>query len=362
MGRHLPLILKYPTFIALISIAIISISIYFVKRNEGFVNPPRCPSAVTRDPNGGGILVQPSGTKYNSVADYIIGMKKLLEISPTCVIMPVPDIPSLPSSVDLPPYSQTDIAIKRQSQHDMAVADSIAYVAGIKDRAYNTHPINDTYDYDDTPELVQMQESIAAKGGAIGASSTADQISRDWSSYPQSAQKFAIGVASESSETTDIIPPIDQLTLLQSTASLPPDQEKQEIAERAAMKEYGPRSTVSYWETPLEEVQKLIDATNKDPHFTSEVSRVGPNQFEITKLIPVVGAPGASLTAIGVRDTRDASVEVARPVMNQEIPPDPLFEEGSRATGTLFSWSDFTKWTPGLERAFAPSRPLENWY
>lgn len=347
---------KYPLLITSVILGIVaSVGILlFFKRKEGFIDAPRCPSAVTRDPSGGGILVQPSGTKFNSVADYIAGMKKLLEISPACVIMPVPDIPSLPATVDLPPYSQTDIAIKRQARHDMAVADSIAYVAGIRDRAYDTNPINDTYDYDDTPELVQMQESVAAKGGAVGASSTADQIARDWSSYPQSASKFATGAAA--------MPPVDQLTLLQSTAAFPPDQEKQELAERAAIKEYGPRSAVSYWETPLEEVQKLVEATNTDSHFKPEVSRVGPNQFEITKLIPVVGAPGASLAAAGVRDTRDASVEVAAPVVAQTVPPDPLFEEGSRATGTVFSWSDFTKWTPGLERAFAPSRPLENWY
>jgi hypothetical protein len=32
------------------------------------------------------------------------------------------------------------------------------------------------------------------------------------------------------------------------------------------------------------------------------------------------------------------------------------------APGTVSTWSDFSKWTPGLERMFAPTNPRNNWF
>lgn len=360
---------KHGLLFAVVTILIIALVCFSVhmRPHEQFVSNA-CPTIVTRDPSSNEIVVQPGNVRYKSVAAYAAAMAR----TPNCVVMRVPDVATTTPRVsnDIPAYTQVDIKIKQQARRDMAAADAIASSAGIRDRAYSTRPIDDVTDYDDTPELVEKQERIGLRRNE--ASNAADERMRDWSSYPTTTRKFEQGLNEfreqqangENTMPAGIVADIH--ARLQRPSALPPDQEKQEAEERASLLEYGPRSTVSFWETPLEDVQRLIDERNKNNKFTETVERVGPNQFAITKITP---KHDQGRTVVYESSARTADTPIYAPAVGGSpsgpavLYGDPFFEKGTlEQTGSITKWSDFTRWTPGLERMFAPSVPEVNWY
>ena len=64
-----------------------------------------------------------------------------------------------------------------------------------------------------------------------------------------------------------------------------------------------------------------------------------------------VGSNGEAPVSAKQSQDINATVEI--------IPTDPFFTPGVKARGD--KW-DYTSWTPGLERAFAPTEPRTNWY
>lgn len=356
------------TGLLLAIVAILSIIIFAIamrmQPKEGFEVEP-CPSIVTRDPSTNDVVVQPGGRRYKSVAAYAAAMAA----KPNCVIMRVPEIATAPApGANVPPYSKTDIKIKQQARRDMAAADAVASANGIRDRPFATSPIDDVTDYDDTSALVEKQERIGLRQNE--ATNAADARMRDWSSYPTSSRKYEEGratFAEQQAEGKNTLPAgmvADVYARLQRSTALPPDEEKQEVEERAALLEYGPRSTPSYWETPLEDVQRLINERGRDGKFKETVERIGPNQFAITKITPKRDQ-GQTVAYNAADDTaaRTADTPIYAPAGPAVLYGDPFFEKATAAeTGSVARWSDFTRWTPGLERMFAPSVPEVNWY
>jgi hypothetical protein len=52
-------------------------------------------------------------------------------------------------------------------------------------------------------------------------------------------------------------------------------------------------------------------------------------------------------------------IEVPQTVNDLAAGLDPFFEP---RTSTRYNRNDYTKWTPGLERSFAPTFPIKEWY
>ncbi len=335
-----------------------------------------CPTLVSRDPSNNEIIVQPGNIRYKTVAEYAAAMAA----SPSCVIMRVPDGALRPPAV--PSFTASDIVLKQQRSRDVAQADASAQRAGIKTRPFTTTSIDDVYDYDDdTPDLVSSQERDADKGHGLDMLAAMDKRMRDWSSYPPSAKQFDSGrtafmkeqTAAAATQPSGVPSASDDYAMLGGQAVMPPDEDKQELQERAALTEYGPRTTPSFWETPLSEVQAMVDDRNSDSKFKQVVTRTGPNQFAVTKLIPnitssdyndapdVPRAAGVSVAASAQWGTTNEAPGPGDVPQNVAV-PDPLFDKSGAQNGSVSVWTDAFKWTPGLERAFAPSNPERNWY
>jgi len=389
-------------------VAILIIAILRTKTPiEGFAADilPTCPSMVSRDPSSNEIVVRQSGTapatdgikRYPTVAAYANAMAELIKRNPVCVIMPVPEFTTAepPTAVDVPTYSQGDIETKRQMQQDQAEIDAIAADANIQDRTYLTKPpqgqagapvtlsIRPPAENDDTPDLVVSMEKpgVPSDTGGMSMMDKLDAHRRDWSSYPPSAKTFGEGSAAYAANQQEMgnrVPPtLSMFNEIQSHGVLPPDSEKLEAAERKALTEYGPRTTASFWETPLEEVQDLISQQNKYPGFTPQVVRTGPNQFQIAKLIPNTGNNNGSASdsadsvprtaehfvAAVVDDPYSTHLTSVRTAQDANESGETYFDKWQRtAPGKVAKWSDYTKWTPGLERAFQENAVGGNWY
>jgi hypothetical protein len=152
----------------------------------------------------------------------------------------------------------------------------------------------------------------------------------------------------------------------------PPDEQALRDREKAILAAYRPTDVTKHVVTT--EVEQVAELVNKmyanDPDWEPVVEKTGPNQYAITELRP---KPRKERWA----EDQDKTIAMAEadgtatinPTANIQIfdryMQDPYFDkQGIRDSerDRFWSYEDFNKWTPGLERMFAPTAITKDWY
>ena len=115
-------------------------------------------------------------------------------------------------------------------------------------------------------------------------------------------------------------------------------------------------------------IEKIYDAKGVVPDY----AQTGENQYTVFGVRPKGGpvfeddAPAADATpsakqAAASRTAVTSSGEdtIVVPSMSRMDGSDPFFTPGEKTRDGRW---DYTSWTPGLERMFAPNAPMKNWY
>lgn len=233
------------------------------------------------------------------------------------------------------------------------------------DNPYASSPILDVDDYEYSL-VFQNEGSREASKKELNAAMSRYPL--DWSVQPPSSQKFqqykeAFLDASQKQEAPDT----SMFHEIDGSNIAPPNMEKIDEEERAILQTYKPESSKGLLSYSLDDVKQLIDRvyTKKGLIPTVEKSQQGENIYEIVEVKkkdePIIWEDDyEKMTEREKMALRgEEIIEVPQVVNDMNAGLDPFFQP---RTSVRNSRHDYTQWTPGLERSFAPTYPIQNWY
>lgn len=204
------------------------------------------------------------------------------------------------------------------------------------------------------------------------------QYPLDWSGYPPSSTEFQAGLQQSFQNATMEVPDdAKPYQAISGNSMQPPDTGALEMEERKILMTYKPEfppDPTAYDPADVEDLVKKIYA--KRGLVPQIKKREGSNVYDIvgtTKIgekvvfedeVASAPASGEAVVEAGEGVTQGPLAASAirggnGNVAGMSVAPDRFFEEGGNMGGN--KW-DYTAWTPGLERSFAPSAPREKWY
>jgi len=147
----------------------------------------------------------------------------------------------------------------------------------------------------------------------------------------------------------------------------PRDSLADEEAERDILQTYEPQHAGSMTTYNVDDAMELIDKIYKSKGEVATVyHKKDTNIYEITGVrkkdarvmyedeeAPASNAP--------VRTAGEATIDVPPTAVDVAAARDPFYDPMMGGKSRIGKW-DYTGWTPGLERMFAPTDPKQNWY
>jgi len=231
---------------------------------------------------------------------------------------------------------------------------------------YETRPIDalDDYEY-----IVVNQNENDKEITKDLKNKLMSQYPMDWSTHPASSSYFQKGLKeSFKNQQTDVSGVADIFKNINGENVLPPDSDSTEINERQELQTYQPKATKDL--TPSYDIddaytmiKKMYDAKGLDPQIEHKKDT---NIYEIVgvrkkgeKVQYEDELGDARVSSEPVRDNQESVTVVPQAAKDLLYDSDPFYnKQQSTRTG---KW-DYNKWTEGLERSFAPTYPLSQWY
>jgi hypothetical protein len=193
------------------------------------------------------------------------------------------------------------------------------------------------------------------------------QYPMDWSVQPPSSSQFQAGLKRlhESFQSPPAqTPGVDPYKEITEEALTPEDTSKVAMEERKILQLYKPASTDSLKTYSLDDAQELIKKIYDAKGLIPEVIKKDNNVFEIVgtrrkdeKIVyedPEAPAQRAPTASAG-----EATITVPAVATDVAAGLDPFF---TPSPSTHIDKWDYNKFTPGLERMFAPTYPTVEWY
>ena len=191
------------------------------------------------------------------------------------------------------------------------------------------------------------------------------QYPLDWSGYPSSAAQFQAGLRESFENATPNVPddakPYQNIS--GSTMS-PPDTGALEAEERKILMTYKPTFPPDPTAYDPEDVNDVVTKIYAKKGLKPEIRRRGDtNVYDIVEARPIdekveyEDSPVAAASSAAVPGAGEEPIQA--PAAGGEV-PDRFFQD-MKGVGTGNKW-DYTAWTPGLERMFAPSNEQKAWY
>ncbi len=232
---------------------------------------------------------------------------------------------------------------------------------------YDTSPINSLDQY-------ELEAVFQNEGDRELKQTQINQMTRryplDWSFLPPSASRFQSeqakyieGFSSPAdANSADLEKPYQAIGVGNLT---PPDTLQMEKEEKKVLAAYAPSKSQDLTKYDIDDAQELIRRIYEPQGKIPEVVRKENNVFEIigTRNVhekieyedDLPNAPASSGPFAGVGE---ATIEVPPAATDTAAGLDPFYEP---TTKTRSDRSDYTKWTPGLERMYAPTYPTTDW-
>lgn len=219
----------------------------------------------------------------------------------------------------------------------------------------------DDYEYN----LVFQQEGDREVSKAL-YNKLQSQYPMDWSIQPPSSAHFQAGLQSlkESFQSTPVLNTGNSpYTEIGNESLNPPDTSAMKMEERKILQLYQPAKTDSLETYQLDDAQALIQRIYNAKGLIPEVVKKDDNVYEVIgtrrkdeKIVyedeysPAQKAP--------VEEAGEAKITVPPTAVDVAAGLDPFF---SPSPSTHIDRWDYTKFTPGLERMFAPTYPTVEW-
>lgn len=195
----------------------------------------------------------------------------------------------------------------------------------------------------------------------------------DWSTQPPSSELFQQGLAAFKEQFENPAPQPKGNTgnpfrEVDGSNMTPPDSSAEEAKEREILATYVPKKPGELTTYDAADAQELITRIYSAKGLIADTKKTGDNVFTVvgTRKVnePVVYEPEdeklAPTSSGAVAAAGENTIDVPTSV-EQIQAVDPFFETTMQDKSRDNKW-DYTSWTPGLERMFAPTQPKEKWY
>jgi hypothetical protein len=234
---------------------------------------------------------------------------------------------------------------------------------------YSTDPIKSVDDYEYTAIFAGEGDKALTKEKRDVLMSA---YPMDWSTQPPSSELFQQGLAAFKEQFENPAPQAKGNTgnpfrEVDGSNMTPPDSSAEEAKEREILATYVPKKPGELTTYDAADAQELITRIYSAKGLVADTKKTGDNVFTIvgTRKVnePVVYEPEeehAPTSSGAVAAVGENTIDVPATV-EQIQSVDPFFETTARDKSRGDKW-DYTSWTPGLERMFAPTQPKEKWY
>jgi len=145
----------------------------------------------------------------------------------------------------------------------------------------------------------------------------------------------------------------------------PPDTLAMEKEEQKILKTYQPKKAEDLVTYDIDDAQALIDKIYEPKGLVPTVVRKENNVFEVVSTRSIKNKieyeddlPDAPASNRPTTSAGEATITVPPIATETAAGRDPFYEP---TTSTRADRQDYTKWTPGLERMFAPTYPTTDW-
>ena len=220
---------------------------------------------------------------------------------------------------------------------------------------YDTAPINkfDDYEYN----MIAMNEGERDLSPAT-RKMLLSSYPMDWSNQPPSSTHFDKGLASfkESFQNPSPIPNI--YGNIDGSKMTPPDLDSQEAKEREILNTYVPKKPSELTTYDAADAKELVDKIYAAKGKVVSMKEVQPNVFSIMSVNDMTQVEPAQVTEAANENAGENTIQVPQVTYSYKS-MDPFFTPGERMRNDRI---DYTQWTPGLERQFAPNQTMEHWY
>jgi len=230
---------------------------------------------------------------------------------------------------------------------------------------YTTEPINSLDQY-------ELEAVFENEGDRQLKKQQINKLTRqyplDWTNYPPNSSKFQSEQAkyiegfSSDSSAEDLNKPYKDIG---DGNLIPPDNAAIEREEREILATYEPRKCGDMKSYDVYDAQKLLEQIYKPKGLVPSVNKHDENVFEVVNTRSLKDkieyeddlpdAPSTGGTGLG---PGEAAIEVPPTALEVAAGRDPFYEP---TTSTRSSRTDYMRWTPGLERMFAPTYSITDW-
>ena len=191
------------------------------------------------------------------------------------------------------------------------------------------------------------------------------QYPMDWTTNPPSSTNFNNGIKEYFQNQTDIsgAPNTSVFNNIGADNLTPPDMDKVEEEERKILKTYQPKNTKDLKTYDVDDaytlIKKIYDAKGEIPEV---LHKKDTNVYEIVGVrrkdekVLYEDEEAEFVPDMSKKGDVDVVPQAAVDVLEAT---DPFYDKTKR---TRIDKNDYTKFTPGLERMFAPTYPVKAWW
>jgi hypothetical protein len=351
-------------------VAMVFVIVAVSKTQEAFTSEkPVCPTSAIRGADGR-ITVQPGNKTFSTLSDYVGYLSGLYSNGATCI---PPMVKNNKTPVDgilggLGNGAEPPVAANLQGPTRTVLNTDL----NGETTSANTK-INKLDDY----EYTRVFQSERGDRNSIDSQSKNQLIQNrrlDWANLPfnsetraQEEDSFIAGRMESGyrEPKTGVF-----FNTIAGDNIMPPDVEAAKLREQKLLAAYKPTDITKHIiDNETEAVANLVmKAYENDPNWEPVVTKVDENKWEVTELRPKprkekYADDKTAAAAMAEADT----LAMPRPELqiDDRIRGDPYFDK----TGVVdndnkrfWNYNDFRKWTPGLERMFAPTADEKAWY
>ena len=267
---------------------------------------------------------------------------------------------------DLDPNSDKAKFKRMAELHAPSIYNTTAIREDIaQDPPYATKPIMSLDDYEYS---MVFQNEGNREAGEFEISQAMTRYPLDWCARPPSDQLFQTsreGFTDQVAKEMTQAPITDEYDSISGEAEQPEDGQQIDDDERKLLQTYKPESTKDLLHYSMMDAKQLARRLYKKKGLIPiiEPSKQGDNVFEIVEVKEIhpkiVWEDEVQQDPMNRTELRgEGQIEVPQVVNDTAAGLDPFFEPRS---SVRMSRNDYTKWTPGLERTFAPTYTGNGW-
>ncbi len=194
----------------------------------------------------------------------------------------------------------------------------------------------------------------------------------DWTTQPPSSAQFQQGLAEYKESFTNPVPQPTQNIYKEIDGSnmTPPDTAAAEQKEKEILATYVPKKPGELTTYDVDDAKEIIRRVYDAKGLVPDYKQTGTNTFTVMstrkKNEPIVyeddvGPTHATAQASPNASAGEGTIVVPSVAMDYNAGLDPFFTAEQSGKTRDAKW-DYTRWTPGLERMFAPTAPQTNWF